>query len=84
MKPSSKEADVKHDEIIRILGEEKIEKLYSLLGSQKFSVAAVMNFIKKKKIISYIKTGMPFGKIASQTGTTKMTVYRYLKNVKRK
>jgi len=80
MKLLSKEYLIKYDEIIESLGEEKIEQLYFIMGSEKFSVATIKNIIKKRKIISSIKEGIPFQKIASQIGVSKMTIYRYLKD----
>ena len=47
----SAEDIAKYNEVIKILGEEKIDKLYFIMGAQRFSIATVKYIIKKKKIL---------------------------------
>lgn len=70
--------------LIRVLGEEKIEKAYFILRSMKISFATMRNFIRNQKIMNSIKEGIPPDKIASTNGVSKMTVYRHLKTVRKK
>jgi len=84
MKSLSEKPAVKYNEIIRILGEQRIERLYSILGSQRFSIAAVKNIIRRKKIINSIREGAPIRKIISQARASRRTIYRYMENASRK
>ena len=81
-KTTPKEDGFDYNEIIRILGEEKIERLHFILGSAALSFAAVNGMIRRKKIIESIQEGEPIPKIAERLGVSKMTVYRHLKNKK--
>ena len=82
--PSYPAIIAKYNRIIQILGEDKIEQLYALLGSEKFSIARLRNIIKRKKIVNSIKAGEPCQKIISRIGGSRATVYRYMKNGSRK
>lgn len=70
----------KYREIVDILGEENIEKIYCLIGNDKFSFAAILHYIRDEKINIAIKEGVHPNKIATIAGVSKMTVYRHLNN----
>ena len=80
----SAEDIAKYNEVIKILGEEKIDKLYFIMGAQRFSIATVKYIIKKKKILSSIKNGTPVNKMISQIGSSNTAIYRYLQNGSKK
>ncbi|MBK9730423.1 MAG: hypothetical protein IPO83_03895 [Chitinophagaceae bacterium] len=84
MKTLSENNTKKFKEIIDLLSEKKVEKLYFLIGPEKFSFAALRHFIRDEKIKNAIKDGLPRQKIATTYGVSKMTVYRHLKNGKKK
>ena len=74
----------RYNEIIRILGEDRIEQLFFLIGPQKFSLAKAKNIIRQKKVLNLIKDGVPFRKIRQQLGCGKTTIYRYSKSFRKK
>ena len=80
MRPIHNDRIEKYLELIEFVGEEKIERLYLIMGSTKFSFAMVRNFLKKRKILNSIHDGNSCKKTARQCGVSKMTVYRYLNN----
>jgi len=77
MKPSSKESADRYDAAARILGEERVEQVSSIFGSERFSIATLKNIIKKQKIIASIREGAPCRKIVSQVKASRATIYRY-------
>ncbi|MBS1658892.1 MAG: helix-turn-helix domain-containing protein [Bacteroidetes bacterium] len=81
-KTTPKEDGFDYNEIIRILGEEKVEQLHFILGSTTISMAAVKSIIRRQKILSCLNEGESVPKIASRLGVSRMTVYRHLKNQK--
>lgn len=74
-----KDSNWKYKEVINLIGEEKIQRLHSIIGSEKISFATILHFIRNEKISSAIQNGIPFKKIALAVGVSKMTVYRNLK-----
>ena len=65
--------------IISILGEEKVEALYKLTGSEKISIAAARNLIKKEKLKNAISEKKSVNKLIKETGISRSVVYRALK-----
>ncbi len=80
MNNSIKNNSWKYKEIVATLGEENIEKMYCLIGNEKFSFATLLHFIRDEKINIALKEGVHPNKIATITGVSKMTVYRHLNN----
>ena len=78
MNNTQKKQSWKYKEIIAILGEENIERMYFLIGNEKLSFATILHFIRDEKIDIALKEGVSPNKIASITGVSKMTVYRHL------
>ena len=65
------------EEIITILGAEKVEKLYEYLGSKKISFAALHALLLKKQICEALKSNkISFSVLAKKLGVSRMTLYR--------
>ncbi len=66
------------NEIIRILGAKRIERIYSIVGSKPVSFSYLNYVIRKIKIEHELKLKRPVMKIAKKLGISRMTVYRSL------
>jgi|GEM_PF-3150726 len=64
--------------IIKCLGEEKVNQLYHYLGSEKISFATLKHLIKEQKIRDAISNNMSVRKITGMFKVSKKTVYRKL------
>ena len=84
MKPILHDSLEKYQEIIELLGEEKVERIYFIMGSAKVSFATIRKLIREKRILESINDGFPFQKIALKDRVSKMTVYRYIRKTLRK
>jgi DNA invertase Pin-like site-specific DNA recombinase len=76
--------DKKYLDIIEILGEQKLNRLYEILGSEKLSVAALKKYLESNRIKESLNFSKPISRIASENGVSKMTIYRYLRKMKGK
>jgi DNA-binding XRE family transcriptional regulator len=68
------------EEIISILGEDKIKEVYSLTSCQPISFAALIKIIKFKEVEKELDNSEPLNKIARKTGVSKKTIYKIFKN----
>ena len=74
------------EELIRLLGEKKIRRMYELLGSTPLPVATLIKWIKTKSILKQLNSEkfISVTAFAKQYGLTKRTVYRILKKFRKK
>ena len=68
------------DELIRILGEKKILKAHSLLGSVPLSFAMLVKRLAKRKLLIKLKSSkfLSVTVFSKKYGVSKRTVYRAL------
>ena len=69
----------KYKSVINTIGEEKVNELYNLLGSEKISMATLHRFITREKIIISLSEKKSVSRLAMDNGVSKMTIYRQLK-----
>ena len=69
----------KYFEAIDRLGEDVLEEMYALLGSEKISFAALRNLKRKRKIMLNSNRKRSVTKIAKENGVSRMTVYRLIR-----
>lgn len=67
-------------EIIDLIGEEKIEKASVIVGKEKFSFSAVMNYLRNRKIAQALRDGVPPGEVAIRYRIAKGSVYRRVRS----
>lgn len=65
-----------HHELVTLLGEDAIEAVYNVVGTQRISFAALHQQVRRKKILGLINEGASFSAIAQQMSISRMTVYR--------
>jgi len=72
----------KYLEAIDRLGEDVLEDMYALLGSEKISFAALRNMNRHRKILLNRTGKRSVTRIAKENGVSRMTVYRLLRKKK--
>ncbi|MEO8086876.1 MAG: helix-turn-helix domain-containing protein [Bacteroidota bacterium] len=73
----------KYLEAIARLGDNILEEMYSLLGSEKISFAALRNMNRKRKILMNNSGKRSVTRIAKENGVSRMTVYRLIRKKKK-
>ncbi len=69
----------KYKHIIEILGEEKINELYFLFGSEKISLVTLRKILWENRVRKSLNGKKSIAQIAKENGVVKMTIYRLLK-----
>jgi transposase len=69
----------KYLEAINMLGDDVLEEMYALLGSEKISFAALRNLNRKRKILMHSNGKRSITKIAKENGVSRMTIYRMIR-----
>jgi DNA invertase Pin-like site-specific DNA recombinase len=66
-------------EAVKILGPEKVRKLYELFGSEKIPIASLNRLILKETFLESFNGKKSISKIAGELKISRMTLYRILK-----
>jgi predicted DNA-binding protein YlxM (UPF0122 family) len=65
--------------LIDMLGEERIFKVYAVLGSREISFGTLVRFIKRKRIVRDLSGKLSVKEISKKHGVSRMTIYNILK-----
>lgn len=71
-------------QIISLIGEKQIEKIYSVTRGEKISFATLYRQVLIDRVKMRINDGLPFRKIAAEFNISRMTVYRIFRNCMKK
>ncbi len=69
----------RYKHIIEILGEEKINELYFLFGSEKISLVTLRRILWENNVRKSLNEKKSIAQVAKENGVVKTTIYRLLK-----